>query len=194
MGEPPTPRTPPGGRGPRGASKAAIHLAATELFAENGFANTPVRDIASRAGVDPALVMRHFGSKEKLFLQTMELAAEDVLQFDGPLETLGERIVRFVLGTDNRVRATYLALVRASDANSVQTMLTALHDEAFVQPLFVRLEGRDRELRARLIAAMIGGLMYSLWTVGDDVLLRTSADTVAAMYAPALQVLITPAA
>ena len=177
---------------PRGTSKVAIWAAASELFAENGFANTGVRDIAARAGVDPALVMRHFGSKVQLFLQTMQLTADEVLQFDGPLDTLAERIVRFVLQTDGRVRSTYLALVRASDAGNVQDMLGALHEEAFVQPLFVRLEGQNREIRARLAAAMIGGLMYSLWTVDDDILQNAPADTVVATYAPALQTLITP--
>ena len=178
---------------PRGTSKVAIWAAATELFAEKGYANTGVRDIATRAGVDPALVMRHFGSKEQLFLQTMELSAQEVLEFDGPLATLAERIVRFVLQTDDRIRANYVALVRASDAGNVRDMLTALHEEAFVEPLFVRLQGENREIRARLVAAMIGGLMYSLWTVEDDILQHAPADTVVAIYAPALQKLITPA-
>ena len=45
---------------------AAIRIAAMELFAERGYAGVTVRQIASAAGVSPALVIHHYGSKEKL--------------------------------------------------------------------------------------------------------------------------------
>ena len=50
--------------GDRKAS-AVIRDAATALFAERGMAVT-VREIAAAAGVSPALVIHHFGSKEGL--------------------------------------------------------------------------------------------------------------------------------
>ena len=37
-----------------------------ELFAERGYADVTVRQIASTAGVSPALVIHHYGSKENL--------------------------------------------------------------------------------------------------------------------------------
>jgi TetR/AcrR family transcriptional regulator, regulator of cefoperazone and chloramphenicol sensitivity len=45
---------------------AAIRVAAMELFAERGYADVTVRQIASAAGVSPALVIHHYGSKERL--------------------------------------------------------------------------------------------------------------------------------
>jgi TetR/AcrR family transcriptional regulator, regulator of cefoperazone and chloramphenicol sensitivity len=45
---------------------AAIRLAAMELFADRGYAGVTVRQIAAAAGVSPALVIHHYGSKEKL--------------------------------------------------------------------------------------------------------------------------------
>lgn len=47
-------------------SAAAIRIAAMKLFAERGYAGVTVRQIASAAGVSPALVIHHYGSKERL--------------------------------------------------------------------------------------------------------------------------------
>jgi AcrR family transcriptional regulator len=171
-------------------SKEAIHAAASELFASRGYSNTTVRDIASLAEVDPALVIRHFGSKEKLFLETMQTDADSALDLDGPIESLGERLVHSILKSEPQVRSTFLALVRASDTGNVGTAMRVSHEQGFVAPLLARLSGPNRETRARLAAAMIGGLMYSLWIAQDEHLLRRSTDELVATYAPALQVLI----
>jgi hypothetical protein len=40
--------------------------AAQELFGGQGYERTTVRDVAARASIDPAMVMRYFGSKEGL--------------------------------------------------------------------------------------------------------------------------------
>ena len=45
---------------------ARIRAAALTRFGSDGYAATPVRVIASDAGVSPALVLHHFGSKEGL--------------------------------------------------------------------------------------------------------------------------------
>jgi len=45
---------------------AAIRIAAMDLFAERGYAEVTVRQIATAARVSPALVIHHYGSKERL--------------------------------------------------------------------------------------------------------------------------------
>ncbi len=47
-------------------ARARIRDAAVTLFGRDGFAGTSMRAIASGAGVSPALVVHHFGSKEGL--------------------------------------------------------------------------------------------------------------------------------
>lgn len=47
--------------------KAHIINNAIDLFAEKGFEGTSIRDLATRAGVNVAMVNYYFGSKEKLF-------------------------------------------------------------------------------------------------------------------------------
>lgn len=58
-------------------SAAVIRIAAMELFAERGYADVTIRQIAAAAGVSPALVIHHYGSKEKL----REILEERVADF-----------------------------------------------------------------------------------------------------------------
>ncbi|WP_396641625.1 TetR family transcriptional regulator [Microbacterium sp.] len=180
--------------GERGRSKAAIKHAAASLFTDNGYAATSIRDIARQAGADPALVIRHYGSKEKLFLDAMQIPPEWALRFELPLETLGERLVRYVMDTEHEVRGVYLALVRASDAGDVASALHLAHDRTFVEPLRAILTGPDADLRARLVAAAVGGLMSTLWLVRDTALLDADPEALIRTYATAIQQLVTPAA
>lgn len=176
----------------RTPSKDAIRAAAERLFPVGGYAGTSVRDIAAEAGVDPALVIRHFGSKESLFLEAMQVELDAQPLLSGPIETLGERFIDFVLTPDEQVRGVFLALLRASDSDGVAPRLREVHDTAFVAPLLSRLEGPDAELRARLAAALVGGLLYSLWVVGDEQLLLADHRELVRRYGALLQSLLTP--
>ena len=50
--------------------------AAEELFAQKGFAATPVREIADRVGVNAAMIHYYFGSKHALLEQVMDRATQ----------------------------------------------------------------------------------------------------------------------
>lgn len=50
-----------------GQTKAAILRAARERFAAQGYERTTIRGVAADVGIDPSMVMRYFGSKERLF-------------------------------------------------------------------------------------------------------------------------------
>lgn len=180
-----TPRSAPKG-------KDAIWAAATDLFPRTGFAGTSVRDIATAAGVDPALVIRYFGSKESLFLDTMTLLDNEQPVLDGPIESLGVRFIRYVIETDEQVRGTFLALLRASDVGAVGSRLHEVHEAYFVTPLVEKIAGENAELRARLAGALVGGLLYALWVVGDGELAATDPELIITRYGALLQELITP--
>jgi AcrR family transcriptional regulator len=78
-------------------TRAAILAAAESLFAANGFERTTVRDIAERAAIDPAMVIRYFGSKDELFAQAtvFDLKLPDLSNIDR--ESIGETLVRHFL-------------------------------------------------------------------------------------------------
>src|SRR3989441_5959229 len=56
----------------KGKTKGRILAAARKHFAAYGYERATIRAIAADAGVDPALVMRYFGTKEKLFAAAAE--------------------------------------------------------------------------------------------------------------------------
>lgn len=174
-------------------TREAIVESATALFSERGYAATGVRDIAAGARTDPALVIRHFGSKELLFLETMRLDLQAHPLFDAPLEVLPRRLAEFVVDLDEPHRGVVVALVGARSEPRIASRLRETHEQAFVIPLLSRLSGQDAELRARLAAVLVGGLIYGLWVVGDERLLAAGREALVDRYSTLLQPLISPA-
>ncbi|WP_312168483.1 TetR family transcriptional regulator [Microbacterium sp.] len=175
-------------------TKETIRAAAAKLFREDGFPATGVRDIAHAAEVDPATVIRYFGSKEGLFLETMELPAGIDHALAGPLDSLAADYLRFIL--DERAhadgRAILAALVRASDRAEVASALRIHTQAVFEERLLPRLSGPDALLRAHLFAAGMTGLQVALWVSEDDVLVTASTEALIAAYSPSLQLILTP--
>ncbi|MDI6102523.1 TetR family transcriptional regulator [Actinoplanes sp. NEAU-A12] len=172
------------------ATREEIRVAAARLFRERGFARTSVRDIAALAVTNPALVIRHFGTKELLFLDTMRFTIDDEPLLDVPLERFGERFIDVVLSQDD-IRGVYLALVRGSNEAQIKVRLQAIHERTFVEPVRARLAGPDADVRARIAAAVVGGLLYALWVVEDEALLAADRDELIARYGALLQQALT---
>jgi AcrR family transcriptional regulator len=57
-------------------TKDAILATARDQFARSGYERTTVRAIAAAAEIDPAMVIRYFGSKENLFALASEFELE----------------------------------------------------------------------------------------------------------------------
>jgi AcrR family transcriptional regulator len=65
-------------RGDDRTTKARIRDAAITLFSEDGVAATSVRAIAATAGVSPALVIHHYGSKDALRVECDRYVAASI--------------------------------------------------------------------------------------------------------------------
>ena len=172
------------------STREEIRVAAARLFRERGFARTSVRDIAAQAVTNPALVIRHFGTKELLFLDTMQFTIDDEPLLDVPLERFGARFIELVLSSDD-IRCVHLALVRGSNEAQIRVRLQAIHERTFVQPVRARLAGPDADVRARIAAAVVGGLLYALWVVEDEALLAADRSELIAHYGALLQQALT---
>src|SRR3979411_3262102 len=80
-----------------------IVAATRRLFDERGMQDAPIENIAAAAGINKALIYRHFDSKDDLFVTTMisylhELAErlDGVDRDKGPADQLAEGWERFV--------------------------------------------------------------------------------------------------
>jgi AcrR family transcriptional regulator len=62
------------------AGKERIIEVAMDLFARDGYDSTPVRTISDAAGVSPALIIFHFGSKDGLRTAVEERVVETYLE------------------------------------------------------------------------------------------------------------------
>ncbi len=135
--------TPKGQRAEAGsvAVKRAILDAAVRQFAERGFTAIGIRDIAAEADVNPAIVIRHFGSKEGLFIKTVTVPDSWRQVMAGPIEHVAEQFVRFVVESrrTHSPHSAFAALTRASDRPEVQRTLQDSLESVFVAPLVARL-------------------------------------------------------
>ena len=180
--------------GPRGrnakATRQAILEAAKTCFMHDGYAQVGVRDIAARAGVDPALVNRYFGSKEGLFSEAVASKFDLRHLLDGDRATLGERLARYVLEKKAN-GADYdplVALLRSSSSDVCTGMMRSAVLEGFIRPLAARLEGPDAWSRAELVGSTLLGLLVHRTVIGG----AEAADNerMLALVAPALQTFI----
>jgi AcrR family transcriptional regulator len=174
-------------------SRERIFAAAKDLFERDGFAETGVREIAAAAGLAPALVIRYFGSKEQLFLATMDLDNGLTQVLAGPMKTLGAALADFVMSAaqpDLLGRGAFGALMRASDRPAVRASLQQSLEVSVVGPLRKRLRGPNADLRARLVSACVTGLFSSLELIGDEKLRTADHQTVVDLYGSCIQRLL----
>lgn len=163
------------------------------LFEEHGFAGASVRQIAAAAGVDPSLVIRHFSSKEGLFLTVIGLEGYVSPPLDGPIEDLGYRLAEFVLAPeqlDFRIRLS--ALVRASDREAVREGLRLTVRRMFIDQLIDVMPGEDREARAQLISAQLGGVVQAAGN-HSELLESVGRQRLVELFGQAIQALVQPA-
>lgn len=74
----------------RERNKALILRAASEEFADKGFAAAKTHDIASKAGVPKPNVYYYFKSKENLYREVLESIIGPILQASTPFDPAGE--------------------------------------------------------------------------------------------------------
>ena len=181
----------------RRRTEAHILEAARELFAEVGFERATIRGVASRAGIDPALVMQYFGSKEGLFgaaarwshehetvlgASREELPAAALADLMAKFETAGDREAAVAL---MRSCLTHPEAVRIMRDEVMCERATAIADT---------LGGADAELRASLIGACMIGLAMARYVLEIPGVANAPREDVERLMEPVLRALVDPPA
>ena len=176
-------------------TKQSILESARTVFAESGFDKASVRAIAAAAGVDPALVHHYFGTKEKLFLASMnspidpaELIPEALA---GPRDQAGERLVALVLRIwDSPAGIAAVALMRSAMSNE----WTARLMREFVVTQVLRraiaeldIDEKEAPTRAALVATQIGGLAMIRYLLKVEPVASAPAERLVAAIGPTVQ-------
>ncbi|GLZ50253.1 TetR family transcriptional regulator [Actinomycetospora sp. NBRC 106375] len=175
-------------------TRTAILEAARVRFAHDGFRAATVRAIAADAGVDPALVMHYFGTKQGLFVAAMEFPldpAQIVPRIVGPgIDGLGERLVRFLLGLVDELGEAnpMLALVRSAVGHpDAARMMREFLGEAILDRVAAAVDADRPRLRADLCASQIVGILMARQVLALPELAAADREILIQVYGRTIQ-------
>jgi AcrR family transcriptional regulator len=162
-------------------------------FSELGYDRTTIRGVAREAGVDPALVLRFYGSKDALFREVMALppAAAEALEriADGPRETVGRRLAELIVGLleSPETRAIVLGRIRAASSHPEAAALVRETVTRDVRRLTDAVSDDESDVRAVLAGTHVVGLAFARYVVLVEPLASMSAADVVEYAAPTFQ-------
>jgi AcrR family transcriptional regulator len=174
-------------------SREVIADAARTQFGELGYDGATFRGIAAAAGVDPALVVHFFGTKEELFRAVMALppAAGEAMAAaaHGPREEVGRRFAELVVGLlENPVtRAIVLGRVRSAASHAPAAELIRETVTRDVGRLTAALTDDRPETRAALVGTQVVGLALARYVAQVEPLASMAPPNVVELLAPTFQ-------
>lgn len=180
-------------------TRQAILDAAGAAFAANGFEQTSIRKVAGEAGVDPALVHHYFGTKDALFLATLDVPVdpEELIPqiVAGGRDEVGERLVRTFLSVwDSPRGVATVAVLRSAVAHAwIARLLQEFLFSRIIARVFSELGVERAELEARgsLVASQMLGLALTRHVLRFEPIASASPEWVVAALAPTIQRYVT---
>jgi AcrR family transcriptional regulator len=181
-------------RVPATETRARILASSRPAFCQAGFDQLGVRELAAAANVDPAIVIRLFGSKEALFTEVAAGAFTLEAPFDNARDGLGLRVAKFLTGKlEPQTGFDGLAfLMRSAASPTAAPILSAALETGFVGPLAKVLGGRDARLRAAMMAACVLGFSTLRVALGSPALDAAPRARIVARLGAVLQACVEP--
>ena len=176
------------------ASRQALLDAADALFDERGYEAATVREIGERAGVDPALIARYFGSKEGLYLATLQQQEGRPTMPTDPVQAFAAMMNK----SERRgIGPVPLAMVSPTLTEGIREQVRQIIGRRVVEPLAAEMAARgtpDAELRVEVLLAMALGL--SLARAGGTLpaLAEAPLEELLAVLEPLIDALQSPSA
>ena len=169
------------------ATKAAILAAARERFATDGYERATIRSIAEAASIDPAMVMRYFGTKERLFVAAAEfdLRLPDLGSLDRG--SLGATLVAHFFDRWEHDE-TLVALLRAAATHESAAERMQAIFASQLTPLVAHHGGsRQAATRAALAATQMLGFALGRYVLRLPPVVALTRDEAIGWLGPTLQ-------
>ncbi len=176
-------------------TREAILAAARQAFAERGRDGASIRQIAAVAGVDPALVHHYFGTKDRLFLDAMQVPFDPATMVVEVLkngsDNVGATLIRTLVTVwDSAAGGPAAAFVRSAVSN--ETIARMMRD--FLVARILRriaheldLDPAEAGLRTNLVASQVAGLIMVRYIFTFEPLASSPPETVVALLGPTIQ-------
>jgi AcrR family transcriptional regulator len=176
---------------PRNASqtRADIVSAARSRFAAEGYERTTLRAVAADVGVDAALVIRYFGSKQDLFGAAADFTIElpDLSGVD-PDEIAGILLPRFFAVWEED--ETFIALLRAAMTSQVASDALRRVFAEQVAPKLITATPDHPVQRIGLMGAFVIGLAITRYVLVNPPIANLSRAELSRWAAPVIQQLL----
>jgi AcrR family transcriptional regulator len=172
------------------ATRADILSAARERFAADGYERTTLRTVAADVGVDPAMVIRYFGSKQALFAAAADFSLDLPDLADVRPDDLGAEILpRFLAAWDRD--STFLALLRAAMTSPEAADRLREMFAAQVTPALAKATPDHPGERAGLLAAFLLGIATTRYALATPGLATMPAARLTRWATPVLRQILT---
>jgi AcrR family transcriptional regulator len=174
-------------------TRADILAAARSRFGAEGYERTTLRTVAADVGVDPALVIRYFGSKQELFAAAADFTI-DLPDLSGmhPAD-MAETLLKsfFAVWEDD---TTFVALLRAAMTSpaAVDAMRKVFATQ--IAPKLAAISPDHPAQRAGLMGAFVIGLATTRYVLANPAIADLSHDELVRWAGPVIrQLLVGPA-
>ena len=176
-------------------TQTEILEAASREFTSRGYDGATIRGVATAAGVDPALVLHYFGSKEQLFVATLRVPVNPAAIVRGVLDdadpgAMGERLISAMLGVWDATahRNPLIAVLRSiAGEGPVADTVRQFIERSIIAAFAERLPGPDPHLRAVLIGSQVVGLLLTRYVVRLEPLASADPAHLSAIYGPTIE-------
>jgi AcrR family transcriptional regulator len=169
-------------------TRAAILAAARERFAADGYERATIRAIAADAGIDPSMVMRYYGSKEKLFATAADFDLRLPDLSGTPRSRLGAALVSHFVARWESDDAL-MALLRAAVTNpaAAQRMREIFAGQLATRVASVCPDPDQAAVRAALIATQMLGFGLCRYVLRLPPAVDLGTEQVTAWLGPTVQ-------
>jgi AcrR family transcriptional regulator len=151
------------------ATRGAILNAATIRFGRESYDRVGLREIALDAGVDAALIVRYFGSKEGLLKECLASAIVPAVISQGKRSEFGENLMAVFFDPQHHEAElnSLKLLLRSATIPALEPILKDVVHHRLMVPFIEWLGGDDAPIRAQLINLLAMGASLQPLVVGS---------------------------